>query len=127
MAGKARRYYDKFRFRVEIDGATQAGFSKAGPLKGTVEEVEHYEGGSLLPDKSPGRGKFEDITLEYGATDNLELIDNARWAGVLLDTGAAHYDVVVDFAAAEPTPTVAWSWPTPAQTAMPAKTPTPAP
>ncbi|MGE5551520.1 MAG: phage tail protein [Bacteroidota bacterium] len=93
MAGKARRYYDKFKFRVEIDGITQAGFSKAGPLKGSVEEVEHYEGGALLPDKSPGRGKFEDITLEYGATDNMELYDwFAQVLNAAQETGGADPD-----------------------------------
>lgn len=82
MAGKARKYYDRFKFLVEIDGITQAGFQKAGPLEGSVEVTEHWEGGALLPDKSPGRGKFEDITLEYGATDNLELYE---WFRSVLD------------------------------------------
>ncbi|MDI3548127.1 MAG: hypothetical protein PWR10_1779 [Halanaerobiales bacterium] len=82
MAGRARKFHDKFKFLVEIDGIVQTGFQKAGPLRGGVEVIEHYEGGALLPDKSPGKGKFEDITLEYGATENLEIYE---WFKNVLD------------------------------------------
>ncbi len=82
MAGKARRYLDRFKFLIEIDGITQTGFQKCSELKGGVETVEHYEGGALLPDKSPGLGKYEDITLEYGATENLEIYE---WFRQVLD------------------------------------------
>jgi phage tail-like protein len=36
-------------------------------------KVEYYEGGALIPDKSPGRLTFADVTLERGATRDLEL------------------------------------------------------
>lgn len=75
MAGQARKLRNRFRFLVEIDGFEAAGFQKAGPLKGGVELIEHREGNTALPDKSPGQGKFENITLERGATDNRDEYD----------------------------------------------------
>lgn len=93
MAGRARKFSDKFKFLVEIDGIVQTGFQKAGPLRASVEVIEHEEGGALIPDKSPGKGKFEDITLEYGATENLEIYN---WFKQVLDaaqeTGGADPD-----------------------------------
>lgn len=82
MAGKARRYHDRFKFLVEIDGFVRAGFQKAGPLEANVEKIEYREGGALLPDKSAGGASFEDITLEYGATDSLE---DYAWFSQVLD------------------------------------------
>src|SRR6185369_16606033 len=38
-------------------------------------KIEHYEGGSLIPNKSPGRLSFPDVTLERGATNDLELYE----------------------------------------------------
>lgn len=88
MAGQARKLRNRFRFIVEIDGFDAVGFQKAGPLKAGVEVIEHKEGNTLLPDKSPGSAKFEPITLERGATDNL---DEYAWFAQVLnaaeDTG----------------------------------------
>lgn len=71
--GKPRAYYNKFLFRVEIDGVTYAGFAKCSELSKELAKIEHYEGGSMIPDKSPGRATVADITLERGASDDLEL------------------------------------------------------
>lgn len=73
IVGKPQSYYDKFLFRVEIDGITYAGFSKCSELKKSVAEIQHFEGGSLIPDKSPGRVTVADVTLERGASNDLEL------------------------------------------------------
>lgn len=82
MAGQAKKWHNKFKFLVEIDGFISAGFQKAGPLQGGVETIEHYEGGAVIPDKSPGLGNYENITLERGATDNL---DDYNWFSNVLN------------------------------------------
>jgi phage tail-like protein len=61
--------YKTFKFRVLWDGQVVAGVSKVGALKRTTEVVEHREGGdNSTSHKSPGRTKFEPITLERGLT-----------------------------------------------------------
>jgi phage tail-like protein len=61
--------YKNFKFRVKWDGHYVAGISKVGALKRTTEVVEHREGGDPSTGrKSPGRNKFEAITLERGVT-----------------------------------------------------------
>jgi hypothetical protein len=47
----ARLFDSKGRFLREATGATWA----VTGLKGTVNKVEHWEGGSMLPNKSAGR------------------------------------------------------------------------
>lgn len=61
--------YKNFKFRVKWDGQYVAGVSKMGALKRSTELVEHREGGDPSTSrKSPGRSKFEAITLERGVT-----------------------------------------------------------
>jgi phage tail-like protein len=65
--------YKNFKFRVKWDGRYVAGISKMGALKRTTEVVEHREGGDPSTSrKSPGRSKFEAISLERGVTHDLE-------------------------------------------------------
>ncbi len=73
IVGAPRSYYNKFKFLIEIDGITYAGFQKCSELSGELAGIEHWEGGSLIPDKSPGRLTFADITLERGGTKDLQL------------------------------------------------------
>ena len=61
--------YKNFKFRVKWDGRYVAGVSKVGALKRSTEVVEHREGGDpSVSRKSPGRTKYEPITLERGVT-----------------------------------------------------------
>jgi phage tail-like protein len=70
--------YKNFKFRVKWDGRYVAGISKVGALKRSTEMVEHREGGDpSTARKSPGRTKFEAITLERGITHDVEF---ERWA-----------------------------------------------
>jgi phage tail-like protein len=65
--------YKNFKFRVKWDGRYVAGISKVGALKRTTEVVEHREGGDPSTSrKSPGRNKFEAITLERGITHDTD-------------------------------------------------------
>jgi phage tail-like protein len=78
--------YKNFKFRVKWDGRYVAGISKVGGLKRTVTPVEHREGGDPSTDrKSPGRTKYEAITLERGVTHDLEF---EQWANKVWNFGA---------------------------------------
>ena len=68
-------YYSRFRFKVEIDGIPRAGFQKVEGLEQSVEVNVHRESNSILPHKSPGLFETEDLTLEFGATNDKEIWD----------------------------------------------------
>ncbi len=77
--------YKNFKFRVKWDGRYVAGVSKIGALKWTKEVVEHREGGDPSSSrKSPGRTKYEAITLERGVTHDLEF---EQWANKVWNFG----------------------------------------
>ena len=70
--------YKNFKFRVKWDGRYVAGVSKIGALKHSTEVVEHREGGDPSSSrKSPGRTKYEAITLDRGVTHDKEF---EQWA-----------------------------------------------
>jgi phage tail-like protein len=74
--------YKNFKFRVKWNGQYVAGLSKMSPLKRTTEVVEHREGGDPSTGrKSPGRSKFDAVTLERGVTHDLafEVWANRVW------------------------------------------------
>ncbi len=73
IAGAPRIYHAKWRFVVEIGGVAYAGFNKCSELSSEVAEVQQWEGGAAIPDKSPGRSTFADVTLERGATRDADL------------------------------------------------------
>src|SRR5712691_602684 len=78
--------YKNFKFRVKWDGRYVAGVSKVGMLKRTTDVVEHREGGDPSTGrKSPGRNKFEAITLERGVTHDK---DFEQWANKVWNFGA---------------------------------------
>jgi phage tail-like protein len=78
--------YKNFKFRVKWDGRYVAGVSKVGGLKRTTEVVEHREGGDPSTSrKSPGRVKFEAITLERGVTHDVEF---EQWANRVWNFGS---------------------------------------
>ena len=84
----AKRFdpYKNFKFRVRWDGRDVAGLSKVGALKRTTEVVEHREGGDPSTSrKSPGRSKFEPITLERGVTHDK---DFEQWANKVWNFGS---------------------------------------
>lgn len=78
--------YKNFKFRVRWDGRFVAGISKVGALKRTTEVVEHRVGGDPSTSrKSPGRSKFEPVTLERGVTHDPEF---ENWANKVWAFGA---------------------------------------
>lgn len=78
--------YKNFKFRVKWDGRYVAGVSKVSALKRTTEIVEHREGGDPSTSrKSPGRTKYEPLTLERGVTHDTEF---EKWANKVWNFGA---------------------------------------
>src|ERR1035437_4812775 len=79
--------YKNFKFRLKWDGQYVAGISKMGALKRTTEVVEHRNGGDpSTSHKSPGRQKYEAITLERGLTQDKNFHD---WAGLVWNFGSS--------------------------------------
>lgn len=88
FTANAQRFdpYKNFKFRVKWDGTYVAGVSKVTGLKRTTEVVEHRDGGDpSTARKSPGRSKYEAITLSRGVTHDVEF---ERWANKVWNFGA---------------------------------------
>jgi phage tail-like protein len=78
--------YKTFKYRVKWDGKYVAGVSKCSALKRTTEVIEHREGGDPSTSrKSPGRSKYEAITLERGVTHDVEF---EQWANKVWNFGS---------------------------------------
>jgi len=76
MAGAQRvDPFENFRFRVEIEGMVQAGFTECSGLGSHIEVVEIREGGDATSAtrKVPGRVTYPDIVLKWGVTASREL------------------------------------------------------
>ncbi len=78
--------FRNFRFRVEIDGITQAGFNECSFGDSTTEMVEYREGTDQPHSrKLSGQTKYGNVTLKWGLTDSTELYD---WFRTVVDVGA---------------------------------------
>jgi phage tail-like protein len=78
--------YKNFKFRVKWDGRYVAGVSKVSALKRSTEVVEHRVGGDPSTSrKSPGRTKYEAVTLERGVTHDTEF---EKWANKVWNYGS---------------------------------------
>lgn len=85
VIGTPRSFHKRFKFLVEVDQFASAGFQKCSELSVEVANIEYHEGGALIPNKSPGRLKFADVTLERGATQDQDLFD---WLTQVADASA---------------------------------------
>jgi phage tail-like protein len=87
--------YKNFKFRVKWDGRYVAGVSKVSSLKRTTEVVEHREGGDPSTGrKSPGRNKYEAVTLDRGVTHDTEF---EKWANKVWHYGSGVEVSLKDF------------------------------
>ncbi|GAB2756636.1 phage tail protein [Nocardioides salsibiostraticola] len=78
--------YKNFKFRVKWDGRYVAGVSKVSALKRTTEVVEHRDGADPSTSrKSPGRSKYEAVTLTRGVTHDVEF---EQWANKVWNLGS---------------------------------------
>ncbi len=82
MFGSGRSFFKKFKFLVEIDGFAYAGFQKCSELEAEIAVIEQWEGASLTARKEPGRVKFSNLTLERGASKDLDMFN---WFKQLVD------------------------------------------
>ena len=81
--GKRNDPYRSFRFHVEIDGLTVAGFREASGLDTTTDVIEYREGSDQgVVHKLPGLTKFSNITLKRGVTDDDQLM---KWRQQVID------------------------------------------
>jgi phage tail-like protein len=73
--------YKGYMFRVKWDGKYVAGLSKMGALKRSTDPVVHREGGDPSHErKSPGKSKYDAVTLERGVTHDPEF---EAWANLV--------------------------------------------
>lgn len=70
VIGTTRSFHKKFKFVVELDNFGSSAWTKCSELSAEIAKIEQWEGGSLIPNKSPGRVTFSDCTLERGCTDD---------------------------------------------------------
>ncbi len=76
MAGERNDPFRKFRFRVEVEGIEQAGFSEVSGFDASLDVIEYREGIDIpTPRKLPGLAKYGNITLKWGATDSMDLFE----------------------------------------------------
>ncbi len=65
-----------YNFLVEIDGITRAGFREASGLDSSQDPVEYREGTDAFTSrKLPGMVKYSNISLKWGMTDDLEMLE----------------------------------------------------
>lgn len=69
--------YRSSRFKLEIQGIVQAGFSECTGFDTTTDVVEYREGNdpSSSMRKLPSTTKYSNITLKWGLSDSKELFD----------------------------------------------------
>jgi phage tail-like protein len=73
--------YKQFMFRVRWDGNYVAGLSKMSALKRSTDPIVHRVGGDPSAErKSPGKTKYEAVTLERGVTHDTEF---EKWANLV--------------------------------------------
>ncbi|SDW55042.1 phage tail protein [Paenibacillus sp. CF384] len=76
MPGERNDPYRNFRFRIEIEGIQQAGFSEVSGFEASLDVIEYREGNEVItPRKLPGLAKYGNISLKWGSTDSMDLYD----------------------------------------------------
>ncbi len=71
---KTKDPYIAFRFKIELKGIIEAGFSECSGLQVETEVEEYREGGiNDFVHKFPKMSKYQTITLKRGLTDSQEL------------------------------------------------------
>ena len=101
VIGTSRSYHKKFKFLVEVDGFGDSAWEKCSGIEAEVAKVEQWQGGALIPNKSPGRVTISDVTLDRGCTDDedcynwfVQVVDVVANAGLVDDKYKRNVDVV---------------------------------
>lgn len=72
--------YRNFRYRLEIDSITQAGFSEVNIAETTIDPVDYREGNEPPHvRKLSGLTKYGNITLKWGLTVGGTALDLFKW------------------------------------------------
>ena len=78
LSGRQKDPLKRFKFRVEIDGITVAGFNKVSGLKDNTEVVEYREGTDpATPRKVSGLSNHDNIILDRGLS--ADVTELAEW------------------------------------------------
>jgi phage tail-like protein len=70
------------RFRVEIEGVTQAAFTAVEGLEVSVDVVYFADGSDVIARKRPGRARYGNIVFKRGFVNSPDLWD---WFHAVLD------------------------------------------
>jgi phage tail-like protein len=82
-----------FRFRLEIDGITQAGFSEASGFDVSIDAIDYREGNEPTHvRKLPGLTKYGNVTLKWGITDSMDLYN---WHRQIVDGDIQRKNVAI--------------------------------
>jgi phage tail-like protein len=92
--------YRVFRYQVEIDGISRAGFSEVSGMSSSTDAVEYREGDDLrnTPRKMAGLTKFGNVTLRWGVSDDadfLEWIYSVAPTNTAPPTGMVRHNVTI--------------------------------
>jgi len=68
--------YRVFRYKVETEGLTRAGFSEVSGMNVSIDPIEYREGNDTpnTPRKFPGLTKFGNVTFKWGMSDDNEFV-----------------------------------------------------
>lgn len=82
-----------FRFRLEIDGIQQAGFSEVSGFDITVDPIDYREGTDPTHvRKLTGLTKYGNVTLKWGVTTSLELYN---WHRQIVDGDIVRKNITI--------------------------------
>jgi phage tail-like protein len=71
-----------FKFKVQIDGITKAGFREVSGLDAATDAVDYREGDEIVIRKLAGLQKYSNITLKRGITDDQDIW---KWRTMVMD------------------------------------------
>jgi phage tail-like protein len=74
--------YRGFKFKVQIDGITKAGFREVSGLDAGTDAVDYRDGDGTTIRKLAGLQKFSNITLKRGITEDQDLW---KWRSMVMD------------------------------------------
>lgn len=112
--------YRNFRYMVEIDGISRAGFAEVSGVDSTVDVVEYREGNDLrnTPRKLAGLTKFGNVTLKWGSSGDdafMEWIYSVAPKNSAPPTGIVRHNVTITLYDDSGNPGPKWSlinaWP----------------
>lgn len=79
---RAKDPFRGFKFRVQIDGITKAGFREVSGLDAATDAVDYRDGDGTTIRKLAGLQKFSNITLKRGITDDQDIW---KWRTMVMD------------------------------------------